>query len=68
MRCRALNGQCVTLKRSLRPGPLRLSRVLPEKLAAFYAVSVHAADLEKDFATSLPRLGLVGGRKFPDCF
>jgi len=31
--------------------------VLPEKLAAFYAVSVHAADLEKDFATSLPRLG-----------
>ena len=36
-------------------------------------VSVHdavgfAADLENDFATSLPRRGRVGGREFPDCF
>lgn len=31
MRYRALNFQCVTLKRSLRPGPLRRPRVLPEK-------------------------------------
>jgi hypothetical protein len=36
-------------------------------------VSVHdaggfAADLENDFATSLPRRGRAGGREFPDCF
>jgi hypothetical protein len=67
MRCRAWK-QSVLHAQTLSP-----ARPASSFSRAVGKVSVHdasgfAADLEKDFATSLPRRGRVGVRAFPDCF